>query len=136
MKTLLTIALLAVATVCLSQPSSTNYLITLIQADIKHPDKVVEKADEITAFGDNSNGVPWEARTLCQSQVDTSRWYRMVCYAVEIEGGVDKKLTVAGVTIKLKKNLSAKSKNKIIVIAGGMKPSKDLEDWLKGEYYE
>ena len=120
MKTLLTIALLAIATNIMAD---TNYIAFVYDEDLKHPDKTIEKSNSKELFNDATE-VAWDDMARFQSIADPAIKYRVVCYAVDV-GTVQKKdITKDKAEKDVKDKLAQKSK--CTVVACGMNPRADL----------
>ena len=119
MKTLLTIALLAIA----SSLYADNYLCVILREDIKDPDKTLDKLDSKTFFNDSTQ-VQWDDMAQFQSTTDPTIKYRVVCYAVDVGTVKKPECTKEKADKDIKDKVS--EKGKVTIISCGMNPSADL----------
>jgi len=104
---------------------ATNYLVTIMTEDIKHPDKLIEKGKESKLFGGNVEGLAWEKRKPMQLIADPSSKFRIACYPVAVHN-LKKNITKDQAETALKKNVAESEKGKITVVACGTDPMADL----------
>jgi len=120
MKALLTITLLAIAT---NLYAGTNYLCLVVKADIKKPDKTIEKLQSKEFFNDQTQ-VAWDDMARFQSVADTNIKYRVVCYTVDVGTVKKPECTKEKADKDIKDKVS--EKGKVTIISCGMNPSADL----------